>query len=239
MPKPVGKLFCSGLDRWTYATWMSVDQNYLYVETPKVCCTTIKQILQRGAGLRLPDQEQEIHYRRPSFEYVDSVHNFIDCIDGLIDRGLFVFAFTRHPYERLVSAYRDKVLRSQGRFWESYRRSIRDLNGLQSGETISFSAFVNYVEGMPDRKRDIHWRSQALLLRPDVIKYSFLGKFDNFQEDLSRVLDVLGIDYGLVPEGAVNSTSEFSGAEADASLLAEKQRVRGLYEIDYATFGYQ
>jgi len=239
MPKPVGKLFCSNLNRWTYATWMSIDRNYLYVETPKVCCTTIKQVLQRGAGLKLPAQEQKIHYRNPSFEYVDSVRNFIDCVDGLIDRGLFVFAFTRSPYERLISAYRDKVLRSQGKFWNSYRESIRDLNGLRSDEEISFRAFINYVEDTPDRKRDIHWRSQAMLLRPDVIKYSFLGRFDSFREDLSKVLEILAIDPDLVPEGAANSTQEFSGPEVDATLAAEKQRIRDLYDIDYATFGYQ
>lgn len=237
MSKPIGKLFASNPDRWNYATWIDVHNNYLYIETPKVCCTTIKQILQKNSSFKLPKNEQAIHYRNPPHEYIDSVKNYVDYIDKMIENGLFVFAFVRNPFDRLVSAYIDKIVRSQGKFWSNYRSAIVKLNKLESASEINFEHFVNYVDETPNNKRDIHWRSQFSLLAPDIINYSFIGKFEDFDKDMSQVLQKLSIR-NVSPGSPVNSSRNVRLSEEKHLFLREQSRIEKIYRCDYDAFGY-
>lgn len=180
--------------RLDYATWVDLEKKFFFMETPKVGCSTIKIALQSICGLAIPDDENQIHYRKNPEEFVNSLSSYSDRLNIVFQSDIFKFSFCRNPYDRLESAYKDKIVRSKGPFWNKYRKAIRTQFSLNDSDNISFYHFVNYVCSLRDSERDIHWRSQFSLLRPDLIKYDFIGRMEYFSTDLAYVLGRLKVD---------------------------------------------
>src|SRR2546425_9629170 len=75
----------------------------VYVETPKVACTSIKTALAETFGISLDATGGDPHcVEWPTAERSSSQ-------SGPFFPGLFTFAFVRNPCDRLVSWYRDKI----------------------------------------------------------------------------------------------------------------------------------
>lgn len=220
--------------RFAYASWVDVEIGYFYVETPKVACSKIKSVLQSLSGFPIPSEVMSIHYRKPPSEFVSDIFSLDDQSYKRSLDDLFKFCFVRDPFERLYSAYKDKVINSKGDFWDNYRKQIRSINKLTDSCDITFESFVNYVEITPDHERDIHWRSQSRLLKPSLIPYDFIGNQETFDRDFSHVLSVLGCE----------NTEQFIGGKVNATNnyleIPEKQklkdRVMKIYKEDYEAF---
>lgn len=166
------------------------------LETPKAACPRGKTTLQALCGLPLPKHSNQIHYRAPDHPEIRRwVGNAVDAgpeLEAHLATGrLHVFAFVRHPATRLVSAYRDKILRSEGPFWEGYRQQIRAHAGLAEGAGIALEHFVDWIADTPDDRRDIHWRSQVALLCPDIVPYGRIGRLERFATDFSEILKAI------------------------------------------------
>src|SRR5947199_7233885 len=75
----------------------------VFIEIPKVGCTSLKSICAQLLGLDLKGVGGDPHQvRYPTIVAERSG-------DALFP-GLFSFAFVRNPWDRLVSCYRDKIL---------------------------------------------------------------------------------------------------------------------------------
>lgn len=245
------ELYKENPSRWSYASWVDPEKGFLYIETPKVACTKIKKELQLLCSLPIPGNLNDIHYRQPSEDYVRGLADFEENFNEIFNDKIFRFCFVRHPKARLISAYRDKIILSKGPFWEKYRRQIRNMHALGEGQHITFINFLEYVASIPDKKRDIHWRSQSELLRPEVFKYNFIGRQENFNHDFSHVLTKLGITnpekYLQSRENVSHASNKeiqylFSTGEAHETELADSPKVDELiseiYSPDFGLFGY-
>lgn len=225
-------------NRLSYASWVNLDKNFLYIETPKVACSTIKVALQKISGLELPENIMSIHYRNPPSKFVKNLYSYPNDIDYILNsNNIFKFCFVRNPYTRLVSAYKDKIIGSKGKFWEVYRCDIKAMFDLNDTEDISFENFVKYVASIDDHKRDIHWRSQFSLLRPDVIKYDFIGFQESFDVSFAYVLGKIGADDLFEHiSSRVNETSE---KRININLNADiKDLIYNIYKKDFVFFKY-
>jgi hypothetical protein len=228
-------LFSVNRPRWEYATWCDPKQGYLYIETPKAGCTTIKLLLQKISGFPRPPKHQGIHHRK-AVPSVPNALDFIDEIDDLIDEGkLYTFAFVREPVSRLVSAYRDKVLNSPGPFWEAYRGQMRVFHGLGEGADISFPQFVDWVASLPDNRRDPHWRSQLLLLQPHAIPYNQIGRLESLETDLTRIFRGFGVGEDILADIPRENAARALLIDVPPALKAQ---IREIYAKDCAFFGY-
>lgn len=237
MSEELKTFFENNLKRMSYASWVDMDKGYLFIETPKVACTTIKVALQQISGFALPEKVMQIHYRTPAEKFVANISNYLECLDDIASDKVFKFAFVRNPYTRLISAYQDKIVNSKGDFWERYRTQIRVFNDLDSHQEIQFKHFINYVCALPDNKRDIHWRSQFNLLKPQIIPYNFIGKQERFNNDFSYVLERLqqaNPEPFLAP---TNQTEPVNLADFyDEELLS---MVASAFEKDFSFFNYE
>jgi hypothetical protein len=74
----------------------------VYIETPKVACTSIKTALAGVVGVDLGDTAGNPH------EAQWPVPAALPARLGPRFPDLFVFGFVRNPWDRLVSCYRDK-----------------------------------------------------------------------------------------------------------------------------------
>lgn len=167
----------------------------------------------------------------------------------------FKFFIVRDPFERLISAFKDKFVHNP-RFepWyrheiapgiiRKYRKNRTETRGLQ------FEDFVRYLGDPNHRWLDlqfgdhiIHWITYVELCAPCEITYSVVGHHETLEEDAPYILKEAGIDhlvsYPTIPPGITvyNKTKVehyFTGVS--------KRDIRRLYarfEGDFRLFGYQ
>ena len=86
---------------------------------------------------------------------------------GLKTQMYFNFIITRHPLERLVSAYRNKIEKPFGTHFQTtygsqmLRMSRKNLTNAQyrAGKGVTFKEFVDFVNKIQMGNLDEHWRS--------------------------------------------------------------------------------
>lgn len=183
-------------------------------------------------------------YPRPSVQELEA---------ALKQDGVVAFLVARHPLERLVSGFRDKILRA-------YRGSYHDIvckkillqyRGLQPksyrhGKTVpTFSEFVRYVTDLHDQKGeiDMHWAPVYNFCNPCQVNLTYLVKFETFDKDTKFLLEKIGVSSTLMmrrenaaKDGRKSATMvDDYMAELDNDLM---HRLVKLYQIDFELFGY-
>ena len=189
---------------FTKARHLLVDDRlrYIFCYTPKVACTTWKRILLMMTGKMTVNRSEDIarsdvHSRSFMKRHLPSLNSYRpDEIEYRINH-YFKFMFVRDPFERLVSAYLDKFVRTNT-FQKTIGRDIIKLyrpdattEALNEGSDVTFQEFVRYI--LDERTRTIrpfneHWRPLHQLCYPCYIKYDFIGKFETLHEDAKYVL---------------------------------------------------
>uniref|UniRef100_A0A8D0PE62 Carbohydrate sulfotransferase n=1 Tax=Sus scrofa TaxID=9823 RepID=A0A8D0PE62_PIG len=167
----------------------------------------------------------------------------------------FKFFIVRDPFERLISAFKDKFVHNP-RFepWyrheiapgiiRKYRRNRTETRGIQ------FEDFVRYLGDPNHRWLDlqfgdhiIHWVTYVELCAPCEIRYSVIGHHETLEEDAPYILKEAGIDhlvsYPTIPPGI----TVYNKTKVEHYFLGiSKRDIRRLYarfEGDFKLFGYQ
>lgn len=183
-------------------TWQEFNQNlhidlvnkYLYVETPKVACSTIKARLHTVVirNLPVPNEPHPEFYSSPFVKPFQLPDEQMDEI--LYGDEYYRFSFVREPVERVLSAYLDKVQRPMPQRERFFKRFLPEK---APDYDLSFSEFVGILSTIESyRDFDKHWRPQyGLLFLPDI-KYHFLGSLDRFDDDWGKVTRAIGLGDG-------------------------------------------
>lgn len=108
------------------------------------------------------------------------------------------FTFVRHPFERLISAYNNKLVEDNSFYRLNYGRKIirryrmnPSERSLELGDDVRFDEFVQYVidEWKTGQLMDVHWRPMADLCTPCYVHYDVIGKFETLKQDADFVLN--------------------------------------------------
>ena len=239
--KSVGHI-CRYVPTWDlqYLTHISLKNNYMYIETPKVACSSIKRTL------------QSLEYENPDYQHADfvDVHkrdfspllqpSQVEDFSSLIEKkDMYKFCFVRNPYSRLLSAYLDKIRGGKEQKMAVLLQTGRDMTDYEAD--IPFHEFVDAVCDQPFSSMDIHWRPQYYQTFQDTIKYDFIGKFESFSDDFQKAIKHIA--------GDEQSTTQYLKSEArhatNASNVLSKfygvrlrRKVYKKYKIDFEVFGY-
>lgn len=138
----------------------------------------------------------------------------------------FKFAFVRHPLERFVSAWRNKVV--DNNYFEF------DGPTLARMQTIERFAEWAARHDLTDLARaDHHLALQSRLI--DLTQIDYLGRLESFDEDFGAVCARIGVP--VEPATRSNQTSHRYGASQTVSDEL-KAIVAEVYRRDFQIFGY-
>ncbi|KAJ8407821.1 hypothetical protein AAFF_G00268650 [Aldrovandia affinis] len=228
------------------------EHKLLYCEVPKAGCSNWKRVLMVLGGMAR--STSEIKH--------DAVHygNHLKRLDAFdrqgIARRLETYTkvlFVREPFQRLVSAFRDKFENPNtyyhpvfGKPIISKYRANASQAALRTGAGVTFKEFMQYLldvhrpVGM-----DIHWEHVSQLCSPCMLDYDFIGEFENIEEEANFLLWRTGAPANLTfpsfkdrhPQAERTSTriTQRYFAQLNAS---ERQRAYDFYYMDYLMFNY-
>lgn len=232
---PARRYFNYPRRRVNYVTHISKRHGCVYVEVPKAGCSVVKRVLQYsevdGVGI---DPQASVHDRSLSPLAAPITGGFdLDEVFGSAS-PYFRFSFVRNPYSRALSCYLEKIAGEQ---W------LRDLRlpelGFHPQDEVSFADFLNRVRVQELRDMDVHWAPQHFLLSLRRVQYGFLGRFENFQGDLRRLVDILSLD---VPEELLlRRTAHVTSAASKLHDYYDDETVALVQEIygkDFDALGY-
>ena len=147
-------------------------------------------------------------------------HGTLNDLRGIED--YFIFSFVRNPYTRLSSWYEHKKRDGIHQPFDSFIHSIDSL------DYLFFSQEYYLYHGKTDKKQ-----------------ISFVGKYENFENDLKKILDKLEIKYDNIPH--LNSNLYYKKhPNLNTDKLYKKYYtqqwmkdwVKEKYKNDFKLFGY-
>jgi len=140
-----------------------------YASVPKVASTALSRALTSALGP--PDVISKHHLHHLQQE----------------NPKLFTFSFVRDPYDRLVSAWADKIVNYQ----KSTDRVLQQHPNMEIG--MGFKQFVRALAAHKKKYRNQHFEKQDQIL--SGFKLQFVGKFENLTSDWIKVQEAIwGID---------------------------------------------
>uniref|UniRef100_A0A3B3YPE2 Carbohydrate sulfotransferase n=1 Tax=Poecilia mexicana TaxID=48701 RepID=A0A3B3YPE2_9TELE len=224
----------------------------LYCEVPKAGCSNWKRVLMVLAGIARSTQDiphDAAHYSN-QLRRLDSYDRA-----GIAERlrTYTKVLFVREPFERLVSAFRDKFESPNSYYHPVFGRAIISRyranatgSALKTGAGVTFREFVQYLL---DTQRpvgmDIHWERVSQLCSPCLIHYDFIGKIESLQEDADFLLRGIGAPGNLTfPDfkdrnpRAKRTSSRITQDYFSQLNRTERQKVFEFYYRDYLMFSY-
>ncbi|MBD0269491.1 MAG: sulfotransferase family protein [Cyanobacteria bacterium Co-bin8] len=216
---------------------ISLKHRYLYVDTPKAGCSTIKLTLQR---LELEDE----YFTREDFEDIH-LRKFspllmpiqVGPLDAFLSRtDIFKFCFVRNPYTRILSCYLDKIAAPHPIKAQILRQLGRNYTDLHTA--VSFAEFISAVEEQPISTMDPHWRLQYYQTFQESIKFDFIGRYENFSEDLQTVGEKLSPNFSKYFFHEQRNSTSSASKVSDFYTPELRERIYRIYELDFDYFGY-
>ncbi|KAG8451836.1 hypothetical protein GDO86_003866 [Hymenochirus boettgeri] len=237
--------------------FVSDKHRILFCQTPKVGNTQWKKVLivLNGAFSSIEEiPENVVHDHEKNGLPRLSSYSAQDVNERL--NSYFKFFIVRDPFERLISAFKDKFIHNP-RFEPWYKHNIAPVlirkyrkNRRMSRGGLQFQDFVRYLGDPNHRFLDlqfgdhiIHWVTFVELCAPCEINYNVIGHHETLEDDAPYILKEAGIEhlvsYPTIPPGITKYNR--SKVEHYFSKVS-KRDIKHLYtrfKGDFELFGYR
>lgn len=142
----------------------------------------------------------------------------------LLFRDYFKFGFIRNPWDRVISFWHNKILNKKD---PSY------FERKEYGKLETLDALLEFLEMQDLSSCNAHYRWQSANI--DLNEVNFIGRLENFERDLQRVLFELGFPHQSIPHRNVSKSRK---PYQEYYNLDQRKKVAELYEKDIQLFGY-
>lgn len=166
----------------------------------------------------------------------------------------YKFMFVRHPFVRLLSAFRDKLEKAYDKqyrlkFGKEIIRKFRSnpsQRSLDTGDDVTFVEFVNFLFYIMKHGKQLnpHWNTYFNLCHPCVMHYDFIGKFETMTQEFMHVIphltespytsQFLAKQYGPNTNTTIGIVKKYYHQLNTDNLF----KLRKMYDIDFIMFGY-
>jgi hypothetical protein len=210
---------------------LSKNYNFLYFRIPKAANSSVILNLHaaiKGGGINIKSKEEMNDLKKLYLNNQPKIHLFEY---SKIINDYWKFSVVRNPYNRLLSAYLDKIIgcRPQKMWVTSFLKC-------HFYEFISLEKFIYYLEcgGIKD---DIHWALQTEIIFIPIDKIDFIGRVENLKQDMQFITKkIFGKNLDM-QNFRLNKTD--SVLKIDGLLTNDlKKRIYKIYEKDFKLLGY-
>nr|XP_048687819.1 carbohydrate sulfotransferase 11 isoform X2 [Caretta caretta] len=229
------------------------DHEMIYCYVPKVACTNWKRIMMvlTGRGkysdpMEIPANEAHISSNLKTLNQYS-----IPEINHRL-KSYMKFLFVREPFERLVSAYRNKFTQKYNTsFHKRYgtkivrrQRKNATQEALRKGDDVKFEEFVAYlIDPHTQREEPFneHWQTVYSLCHPCHIHYDLIGKYETLEDDSNYILQLAGVgSYLKFPTYAksTRTTDEMTTEFFQNISLEHQTQLYEVYKLDFLMFNY-
>uniref|UniRef100_A0A4X2KDT8 Carbohydrate sulfotransferase n=2 Tax=Vombatus ursinus TaxID=29139 RepID=A0A4X2KDT8_VOMUR len=232
------------------ARQLLVERNHrlLFCEVPKAGCSNWRRVLLLLAlNLSRWDPAEVAMDRLHTTSLLQRLNSFQPRECDLMLKHYTPVLVTRHPLERLVSAYRDKLLHSEPYYMhvaDKIRTAVRGSRAPKNQRNLTFPEFVTFILRQPPADLDVHWKPIALLCSPCSVRYGVLIWHENMSSEAEQALRFLGIPSpGLFPSAKVHQSEKRTDDQLTRHYLGQlsPEQLSGLYNLyflDFTLFGY-
>jgi len=169
----------------------------LYCAVPKVASTNWKRMLLLFDGVKSDINEMSVKSKVHTLTALKPIYEVKEKDMPKLFQTSYKFMFVRHPFERLASAYRNKLADNNTYFERTYGSRIlkmlrKNLTSRQynRGRGVTFQEFVQWL--VRTEAYDPHWVPVHRLCHPCNIRYDFIGKMETLFADADHVIRDVG-----------------------------------------------
>uniref|UniRef100_UPI0035901AE5 carbohydrate sulfotransferase 9-like n=1 Tax=Myxine glutinosa TaxID=7769 RepID=UPI0035901AE5 len=191
--------------KWLSRVFVEDRFRLLYCEVPKVGCTNWRRVLLVLAGHVNGPPNSIKHVAAHGIKELRPLSSYSNKEIHLRLNMYTKFLFVREPFNRLVSAYRDKFEANNtlyekliGRWIIKDFRENPSKDALATGKGVTFTEFVRFITYYTNHM-DRHWFPMYKLCFPCDIHYDFIGKFESINIEAPWFLHNVGtpdaVDY--------------------------------------------
>jgi hypothetical protein len=232
---------------------VSLLQTYLHILQFETMNETSPSLFLNPWRLSLHRTFPDIHFKR------------LANVSQIFSPSFTRFLFVRHPFERLASAYKERIAtlakdRIQPEpFYDTIRERIcyrcmgfnyikRRILGYNpcEGYIPAFKDFVEYVLTNTETpngiaQMDNHWKPYTIICQVCQFNYNFIGKYETFKNDLNFLLNRLNIsDWNNEKRRGTSGHTTWDYRQLFSSLSDDLIcRLKHLYRDDFNLFDYR
>ncbi|XP_034100413.1 carbohydrate sulfotransferase 11 [Drosophila albomicans] len=169
------------------------------------------------------------------------------------------FLFVRDPFERILSAYRNKLEGNRNSFYKALGTKIvhrfrrRSMGGPWPRCGPTFEEFVRFLikEHKAGRRFDEHWAPVYSFCTPCSVNFSIIGKTETFQRDSEFIIRQAGLEsllLGKLPRRKLRKIGNLARSGIKSEALVERyfadldrttlDQLLKIYRIDFELFDY-
>ena len=202
--------------------------NVVYLNNPKVGCSTVKFNLWRALVPDAAEEAMDVHKIAGS-PFTDDLAS-INWIETSR-----IFTFVRNPFVRVVSAYLNKIAKRERPHWLLFAQRYK----VPVEQVLSFDAFVQLISDDAPEELDPHWRAQRINLMYPFVMPNVIGRLENMDEELPQILaHFLGTPAEPTNRKSPHGTNASDSYQAYFRNPETLRRVLTLYYEDFLHFGY-
>ena len=224
---------------------VSEKHKIMYCSIPNIASSNMKRIFLVLNGIYSDVRHVNISMMN---EEITRLEKFRGRQVSNMFRIYYKIMLVRDPFERLVSAYRNKWLGKENAELHSTlgkmivrRYRFNDSKSADpKGDDVKFIEYVRYLIDNPSKDVNEHWMSYHDLCRPCDVNYDFIGSIDTLSRDVSHAMGQINVDQTTVTGktaliGTKNVIANFLKQlpKKDFDALVEK------FRFDHQLFGYE
>lgn len=232
--------------------------NTLFCYVPKVACTNFKRVFLGLAGVIQPSDVDTLSGYDVHFTHINRL-KFLKDYSRLQKHKKTTtyqkFMFIRDPLERLVSAYRSKLvihpnpdsraafLQKIEEFYIQFTQKEKERKVLKKlkDRTITFKDFLYYIRDHLELQGQVneHFAPMVTLCNPCKVKYDFVGSYEGLNKEANYIFRKLHIPHQFPHRNDNYSSVETKQLVESYYSNLPPDLIRSVWEIfkkDYVIF---